>query len=34
MWDRNTEAFLQSETIFYLQGDLLQRLKNALDQMT
>ena len=31
MWDRNTEAFLHFETTFYLQGDLLQRLKRTLE---
>ena len=27
LWDRNTESFLHYETTFYLQGDLLERLK-------
>ena len=27
LWDRNTERFLHFETTFYLQGDLLERLK-------
>ncbi len=27
LWDRNTDKFLHFETTFYLQGDLLQRLK-------
>ena len=27
MWDRNAMAFLHFETTFYLQGDLLERLK-------
>lgn len=30
MWDRNAMAFLHFETTFYLQGDLLERLKNAM----
>ncbi len=29
LWDRNTDSFLHFETTFYLQGDLLERLKNA-----
>ena len=29
LWDRNTCAFLHFETTFYLQGDLLERLKEA-----
>lgn len=31
MWDRNADSFLHFETTFYLQGDLLERLKNAMD---
>jgi len=27
LWDRNTDKFLHFETTFYLQGDLLERLK-------
>lgn len=30
LWDRNTDKFLHFETTFYLQGDLLERLKNAM----
>ena len=29
LWDRNTDSFLHFETTFYLQGDLLARLKLA-----
>ena len=28
LWDRNTTSFMHYETTFYLQGDLLERLKN------
>ena len=31
MWDRNADSFLHFETTFYLQGDLLARLKNAME---
>lgn len=31
MWDRNSDSFLHFETTFYLQGDLLERLKNAME---
>lgn len=31
MWDRNADSFLHFETTFYLQGDLLERLKNAME---
>ena len=31
LWDRNTDAFLHFETTFYLQGDLLERLKACMD---
>jgi len=31
LWDRNTDSFLHFETTFYLQGDLLERLKNCID---
>lgn len=30
LWDRNTDSFLHFETTFYLQGDLLERLRNQL----
>ena len=30
LWDRNADSFLHFETTFYLQGDLLERLKRAL----
>lgn len=33
MWDRNTDSFLHFETTFYLQGDLLERLKNHMEAM-
>ena len=29
LWDRNADQFLHFETTFYLQGDLLNRLKNC-----
>ena len=29
LWDRNADSFLHFETTFYLQGDLLERLKKA-----
>lgn len=31
LWDRNTDKFLHFETTFYLQGDLLERLKNSIN---
>lgn len=31
LWDRNTTDFLHFETTFYLQGDLLDRLKQAME---
>lgn len=31
LWDRNTDQFMHFETTFYLQGDLLERLKNCID---
>ena len=34
MWDRNTGSFLHFETTFYLQGDLLERLKNRIKKDT
>ena len=30
LWDRNTDKFLHFETTFYLQGDLLERLKEEM----
>ena len=30
LWDRNADQFLHFETTFYLQGDILQRLKTRL----
>lgn len=33
LWDRNTNNFLHFETTFYLQGDLLQRLKSCMEEM-
>lgn len=31
LWDRNTDRFMHFETTFYLQGDLLERLKYCLE---
>ena len=31
LWDRNADQFLHFETTFYLQGDLLERLKRHMD---
>lgn len=31
LWDRNADSFLHFETTFYLQGDLLNRLRNCAD---
>ena len=31
MWDRNANSFLHFETTFYLQGDLLERLRKLMD---
>ena len=31
LWDRNADSFLQFETTFYLQGDLLERLKREME---
>ena len=31
LWDRNTDKFLHFETTFYLQGDLLERLKKSME---
>ena len=30
MWDRNADSFLHFETTFFLQGDLMERLKKAM----
>ena len=32
LWDRNADKFLHFETTFYLQGDLLERLKNGMEE--
>ena len=32
LWDRNTDRFLHFETTFYLQGDILERLKNRMEE--
>lgn len=34
LWDRNADKFLHFETTFYLQGDLLERLKNGMEEAT
>jgi len=31
LWDQNTDSFLHFETTFYLQGDLLERLKYCME---
>ena len=31
LWDRNTQSFMHFETTFYLQGDLLARLKATIE---
>lgn len=31
LWDRNTDQFMHFETMFYLQGDLLERMRNSLE---
>ena len=31
LWDRNADKFLHFETTFYLQGDLLERLKRCME---
>lgn len=31
LWDRNTHQFMHFETTFYLQGDLLERLKSYME---
>lgn len=33
LWDRNTDKFLHFETTFYLQGDLLERLKSNVEEI-
>ena len=33
LWDRNTHRFLHFETTFYLQGDLLDRLKSCMEEI-
>ena len=32
LWDRNTDKFLHFETTFYLQGDLLERLRATMEE--
>lgn len=32
LWDRNSDQFLHFETTFYLQGDLLSRLKKLMEE--
>lgn len=32
LWDQNTDSFLHFETTFYLQGDLLERLKCCMEK--
>lgn len=32
LWDRNADSFLHFETTFYLQGDLLARLKRKMEE--
>ncbi len=32
LWDRNTDRFVHFETTFYLQGDLLERLKSRMEE--
>lgn len=34
LWDWNTDKFLHFETTFYLQGDLLERLKKRMEETT
>ncbi|MBR2048579.1 MAG: DUF3786 domain-containing protein [Oscillospiraceae bacterium] len=34
LWDRHADKFLHFETTFYLQGDLLERLKAAMESTT
>lgn len=33
MWDKNSDQFLHFETTFFLQGDLLERLKHYMERM-
>ena len=33
LWDRNTDQFLRFETTFYLQGDLLERIRNEFHRL-
>lgn len=33
LWDRNADRFLHYETTFYLQGDLLERLKDRIERV-
>lgn len=33
MWDRNADSFLHFETTFFLQGDLIERLKNLMKDL-
>ncbi len=33
LWDRNADKFLHFETTFYLQGDMLERLKNCMEDI-
>ncbi len=32
LWDRNADSFMHFETTFYLQGDLLERLKSRMEE--
>ena len=32
LWDRNTDRFMHFETTFYLQGDVLSRLKRCMEE--
>lgn len=34
LWDRNTDQFLHFETTFYLQGDLLERLRSCMEEIS
>ena len=34
LWDRNTDQFLHFETTFYLQGDLLERLRRCMEEIS
>ena len=33
LWDRNTMQYLHFETTYYLQGDLMERLQNNMEEM-